>query len=97
MKDIKFTIVVVELSEFGIYGDLGEMDEHAFYQCPLFYPYWDFVGELVARMEIENFVALGVSYVCDNVAFSWEILKCMMFLTLTAIARMVMWKTRQNV
>lgn len=48
-------------------------------------------------MELENFVALGVFFVGDNVAFSWERSKCMMFLTLTAIARMIMWNTRQNV
>ena len=46
---------------------LEETAEHAFYHCERVRPFWDHVGEWVARIEPKQLVLLNVGYVVDNV------------------------------
>lgn len=61
------------------------------------HPLWDYVWQLVACIEVGRFLAPAVSYACDNLAPLWKVLKCIMFFTLLAEARMFVWNTRRNV
>ena len=65
---------------------LEETTEHAFY-------YW----EWRARIEPKQLVLLDVGYVVDNVLPPFQGEKCVVFLAILAVARMVIWTTRKRV
>ena len=68
---------------------------HAFFHCCKVRPLWDYVNELTARLQPERArLELDVGYVCDNVLPSLPRVKRMVFLTLLAVARKVVWNTR---
>ncbi|CAE1313253.1 unnamed protein product [Acanthosepion pharaonis] len=75
---------------------LEETAAHAFYHCPQVRPLWDHVGELTARLAPEQLVSIDRAYACDNVSPPYSGMKRMVFLTLMATARMVIWTTRKE-
>ena len=72
---------------------LEETAEHAFYYCERVRPFWDHVVEWTARIEPKQLVLLDVGYVVDNVLPPFHGEKRMVFLTILAVARMVIWTT----
>ena len=75
---------------------LEETAEHAFYYCERVCPFWDHVGECTARIEPKQLVLLDVGYVIDNVLPPFQGEKRMVFLAILAVARMVIWTTRNK-
>ena len=75
---------------------LEETAEHAFYYCERVRPFWDHVGEWTARIEPKQLVLLDVGYVVDNVLPPYQGEKRVVFLAILAVARMVIWTTRNK-
>ena len=75
---------------------LEETAEHAFYYCERFRPFWDHVWEWSARIEPKQLVLLVVGYVVDNVLPPFQGEKRVVFLAILAVARMVIWTTRNK-
>ena len=75
---------------------LEETAEHAFYYCERVRPFWDHVGEWTARIEPKKLVLLDVGYVVDNVLPPFHGEKRVVFLAILAVARMVIWTTRNK-
>ena len=76
---------------------IEETAEHAFFYCEKVRPLWGYVNEVTARIDCKKpRIPLDVAYVCDNVSPPWIGQKRMVFLTLLAVARMVIWTTRLN-
>ena len=75
---------------------LEETAEHAFYYCERVRPFWDHVGEWTACIEPKQFVLLDVGYVVDNVLPPFQGEKRVVFLAILAVARMVIWMTRNK-
>ena len=73
---------------------LKETVEHAFYYCERVRQFWDHVGEWTARIELKQLVLLDVGFVVDNVLPPFQ--KCVMFLATLAVARMMIWSTRNK-
>ena len=68
---------------------LEETAEHAFYYCERVRLFWDLVVEWTARIEPKRFVLLDVGYVVDNVLPLFQSEKRVVFLSILAVARMV--------
>ena len=75
---------------------LEETDEHAFFHCERVHPFWDHVGEWTARIEPKQLMLLNVGYVVDNVLPPFQGEKRVVFLAILAVARMVIWSTRNK-
>ena len=75
---------------------LEETAEHAFYYCERVRPFWDHVGKWTARIEPKQLVLLDVGYVVDNVLSPFRGEKRVVFLAILAVARMVIWTTRNK-
>ena len=75
---------------------LEETAEHAFYYCERVRPFWDHVGEWTTRIEPKQLVLLDVGYVVDNVLPPYQGEKRVVFLAILAVARMVIWTTRNK-
>ena len=75
---------------------LEEMAEHAFYYCERVCPFWDHVGKWMAHIEPKQLVLLDVGYVIDNVLPLFQGEKHVVFLAILAVARMVIWMTRNK-
>ena len=75
---------------------LEETAEHAFYYCERVCPFWNHVSEWTARIEPKQLVLLDVGYIVDNVLPPFQGEKRMVFLTILAVARMVIWTTRNK-
>ena len=75
---------------------LEEMAEHAFYYCERIRPFWDHVGEWTARIEPKQLVLIDVGYVVDNVLPPLQGEDRAVFLAILAVARMVIWTTRNK-
>ena len=75
---------------------LEETAEHAFYYCERVCLFWDHVGEWTARIEPKQLVLLDVGYVVDNVLPPFHGEKREVFLAILAVARMVIWTTRNK-
>ena len=68
---------------------------HALFHCCMVRPLWDYVNELTARLQPHRArLELDVGYVCDNIAPPLPRVERMVFLTLLAVARKVVWNTR---
>ena len=76
---------------------LEETAEHAFYYCERVRSFCDHVGEWTAHIEPKQLVLLDVGYVVDNVLPPFQGEKRVGFLTILAVARMVIWTTRKKV
>ena len=68
---------------------------HAYY-CERVCPFWDHVGEWTARIEPKQLVLFDVGYVVDNVLPPFQGEKRVVFLAILAVARMVIWSTRNK-
>ena len=75
---------------------LAETAEHAFYYCERVCLFWDHVGEWTARIESKQLVLVNVGYIVDNVLPPFQGEKRMVFLAILAVARMVIWTTRNK-
>ena len=75
---------------------LEETAEHAFYYCQRVRPFWVHVEDWTARIEPKQLVLLDVGYVVDNVLPSFQGEKRVVFLAILAVARMVIWSTRNK-
>ena len=75
---------------------LEETAEDAFYYCEQVRPFWDHVSEWTARIEPKQLVLLDVGYVVDNVLPPFHGEKRVVFLAILAVARMVIWTTRNK-
>ena len=80
-----------ECAGFG--NGLEETDEHAYYYCERVRPFWDHIREWTARIEPKQLVLLDVSYIVDNVLPPFQGEKHVVFFTILAVARMVIWTT----
>ena len=74
-------------------SSLEETAEHAFYYCERVRLFWDRIGEWTARIEPKQLMLLDVGYIVDNVFPPFQGEKHVMFLTILAVARMMIWTT----
>ena len=75
---------------------LEETALHAFYYCERVRPFWSHVEEWTARISPRELVPLDVGYVVDNVCPPFQGEKRVVFLGILAVARMVIWQTRNK-
>ena len=75
---------------------LEETALHAFYDCERVRPFWNHVEEWTARISPKQLVLLGVGYVINNVVPPYKGEKRVVFLAILAVARMVIWVTRNK-
>ena len=75
---------------------LEETALHAFYYCKLVRPFCSHVGEWTAHISPKQLVLLDVGYVVDNIDPPYKSEKRGAFLTILAVARMVIWVTRNK-
>ena len=75
---------------------LEETALHAFYYCERNRPFWSHVEEGAARISPRQLVLLDVGYVMDNVGPPFQGEKRVVFLVTLAVARMVIWQTRNK-
>ena len=64
--------------------------------CERVCPFWDHVEEWTACIEPKQLVLLDVGYVVENVLPPFQCEKRMVFLAILAVARMVIWTTRNK-
>ena len=74
---------------------LEETAEHTYY-CKRVRPFWDHVGERMVRIEPKKLVLLDVGYLVDNILPPFQGEKCVVFLAILAVARMVIWRSRKK-
>ena len=77
-------------------SDLEETASHAFYYCEWVRQFWSHVEEWTARISPRELVLLDVGYVLDNVDPLFQGEKRVVFLVILAVARMVIWQTRNK-
>ena len=75
---------------------LEETAEHAFCYCERVRPFSDYVGEWTARIKPKQLVLLNVGYVVDNVLPPFQGEKRVAFFAILAVARMVIWTSRNK-
>ena len=97
LHGLNFKAGQADMPDCPRYGSgLEETAEHAFYYCERVRLFWDHFGEWTARIEPKQLVLLDVGYVVDNVLPSFHGEKRMVFLAILAVARMVIWTTRNK-
>ena len=75
---------------------LEETALHAFYYCEQVRPFWSHVEKWTARISLREIVLLDVGYVVGNVNPPFQGEKRVVFLVILAVARMVIWQTRNK-
>ena len=75
---------------------LEETALHAFYYCERVRPFWSHVEEWTARISPRELGPLYVGYVVDNVSPPFQGEKYVVFLVILAMARVVIWQTRNK-
>ena len=75
---------------------LEETAEHTFYYCKRVRPFWDHVREWTAHIEPKQLVLLDDGYIADNVLPPFQGEKCVVFLVILAVTRLVIWTTRKK-
>ena len=94
---LDFRAGLADMLSCARYGSgLEETAEHAFYYCERVHPFWDHVGEWTAHTEPKQLLLLDVGYVIDNVLPPFQSEKHVVFLTILAVARVVIWTTRKK-
>ena len=73
---------------------LEETALHAFYHCEWVCTFWSHVEEWTTRISPRELVSLDVGYVMNNVSSPFQGEKRVVFLVILAVARMVIWQTR---
>ena len=69
---------------------------HAFYYCEWVWPFWSHVKEWTACISPKQLTLLDIGYVIDNVVPPYKGEKRVVFLAVLAVARMVIWVTRNK-
>ena len=67
-----------------------------FYYCERIRPFWSHVEEWTVRISPRELMPLDVGYVVDNVNPPFQGEKRVVFLVILAVARMVIWQTRNK-
>ena len=75
---------------------LEETAEHTFYYSERVCPFWNHVGEWTAGIEPKQLALLDVGYVVDNILPQFHGEKRVVFLTILAVARIVIWLTQKK-
>ena len=97
LLDLNYKVGLADIPDCPRCGSGLEVTaEHAFYHCERVRPFWDHVGEWTARIEPKQLVLLDVGYIVDNVLPPFQGEKRVMFLAILAVARMVIWSTRNK-
>ena len=99
LNDWAFRASVADMPDCPRCGSgLEETVLHAFYYCELIRPFWSHVREWTARIDPKLLVLLDVGYVMDNdnVDLMYQGKKRMVFLVILAVARKVIWETRNK-
>ena len=77
-------------------GLVEETSMRTFYYCEQVCCFCSHVGEWMARIDPKQLMLLDVGYVVDNVFPPEKDEKCVVFLAILAVARMVIWMTRKK-
>ena len=94
---LNYRVCLADMSDCADCGSGLEVTaEHVFYYCGRVHPFWDHVGEWTARIKLKHLVLLGIGYVVDNILPQVQCEKCVVFLTILALARMVIWTMRKK-
>ena len=97
LVDLNYKVGLTDVTNCARCGSgLEETAEHAFYYCERVHPFLDQVSEWTARIEPKQLVLLDVGYVVDNVLPPFQGEKRVVFLAILAVARMVIWTTRNK-
>ena len=75
---------------------LEETAEHAFYYCKRVRPFWDHIGEWMAHIEPKQLILLDIDFVIENILPPFQGEKHVVFLTVLAVAWMVIWKMQKK-
>ena len=75
---------------------LEETAEHGFYHCGRVCPFCDHVREWMAHIEPKQLMPLDIGYIVDNVLPPFQSEKHVVFLTILAVARMMIWMTQKK-
>lgn len=71
---------------------LEETASHVFYYCLQMLSFWDHFDELTAHVGLEHHVFIDPAYVCNNDSASYSGINRMVYLTLIAETRIVIWR-----
>ena len=94
---LNFRAGLVDMHDYArCSSGLEETAEHAFYYCEQIRPFWDHIREWTAHIEPKQLVLLDVGYFVDNVLPPFQGEKRVVFLAILAVARMVIWMTRNK-
>ena len=97
LRDLNFKASLTDIPDCPRCGSgLEETAEHSFSYWEWVRPFWDHVGEWTVRIEPKQLVLFDVGYVVDNVLPPFHVEKHVVFLAILAVARMVMWTTRNK-
>ena len=96
LNDVLFKMGLADMPDCNrCNSGLEETAQHAFFHCSKVRPFWEYVNEVTARLFPDRpRTPLDVAYVCDNVPPPWTGVKQLVFYTLLAVARMVVWTSR---
>ena len=96
LRDWAYRACLTDLSDCPRCSSAEETALHAFYYCGWVRPFWSHVEEWMARISPKQLVLLYVGYVIDNVVPPYKGAKRVVFLAIMAVARMVIWVTRNK-
>ena len=94
---VAYRSFIADMSDCPCCGSgLEETALHAFYNCEHVRPFWSHVEEWTARISPRELVILDFGYVVDNVNLPFQGEQRVVFLVILAVARMVIWQTRNR-
>ena len=97
LNDWAYRACLADMPDCACCGSgLEETALHAFYNCERVRPLWSHVEEWTAGISPRELAPLDVGYVVDNVSPPFQGEKCVVFLVILAVARMVIWQTRNK-
>ena len=89
-----YRVCIVDMPDCPHCGSgLEETALHAFYYCERVRLFWSHVKEWTACISPRELVLFNIGYVVDNVNPPFQGEKCVVFLVILALARMVIWQT----
>ena len=95
-RNLNFRVGLVDMPDCTrCSSGLEETAEYTYYServCS----FWDHLGEWMAHIEPKQLVLLYIGYVIDNILPLFQREKHVVFLTILAVARMVIWTTRKK-
>ena len=75
---------------------LEETALHTFYYYKRVLPFWNHIRELTAHISPRQLVLLDIGNIIDNIVPPYKGEKRVVFLVILAVARMVIWVTRNK-